>query len=164
MVAGHTRAGIHGVVRRLVSGNGRQTFNKKAPVQWGGDYATLSAEVSNYLANDISPGDIVIAYQTDLSSIVGYCTVTKIAGAGDRKLWLQPFEVVNPPFRIHDHKTGTVLEQSIAVRGPVMLRELSKTEMKALVSLAGSPQRVLRGQPASGGWKPQKAPPGSYTQ
>lgn len=139
-------------------------FNKKGPVKWGGDHSTRSREVSNYLASDVSADDVVVAYQTNLLAVVGYCSVSKVAGpAGSRTLFLQPFEVVDPPFRIHDHKAGTVLEASAAVNGPVMLRELSKTEMQALLQLAGSPRRVLRGQPAAGGWKPRKAPAGAYT-
>ncbi len=139
-------------------------FNKKGPVQWGGDYSTRSREVSKYLANEISVHDVIVAYQTDLLAVVGYCTVSRIKGpTGDRKLWLQPIEVVDPPFRVHDHKTGSILEHSIAVNGPVMLRELSRVEMKALLDLAGSHQRVLRGQPPASGWKPRKAPADAYT-
>lgn len=139
-------------------------FNKKGPVQWGGDYSTRSPEVSNYLASEVSADDIIVAYQTNLQAVVGYCTVSKMTGPpGGRRLWLQPFEVVDPPFRIHDHKLGSVLEQSIAVNGPVMLRELNRTEMKALLDLAGSPQRVLRGQPPANGWKPRKAPADAET-
>lgn len=139
-------------------------FNKKGPVQWGGDYSTRSHEVSNYLASDVSPSDVVVAYQTNLQAVVGYCTVSRITGPpGDRKLWLQPFEVVDPPFRIHDHKRGSVLAQSGAVNGPVMLRELDRTEMEALLALAGSPQRVLRGQPPASGWKSRQAPADAYT-
>jgi hypothetical protein len=146
-------------------GDSRGTvFNKKGPVQWGGDYSTRSREVSKYLADDVAAGDVVVAYQTDLLAVVGYCTVAKITGApGDRKLWLQPFDVVDPSFRVHDHKVGNVLEESIAVNGPVMLRELTIAEIRTLLDLAGSPQRVLRGRPSSGGWKPRKAPPWAYT-
>ena len=130
-------------------------FNQVGPVQWGGDYSTRSREVSNYLADKISAGDVVVAYQTNLHAVVGYCTVSRITGpSGARELWLQPFEVVDPQFRIHEHKRGTALEQSVAVNGPVMLRELSKAEMSVLTQLAGSPDRVLRGEAPAKGWKP----------
>ena len=140
-------------------------FNKIGPVQWGGDDSTRSREVSHYLAGEISPGDVIVAYQTDLLAVVGYCTVARIIGRPKkRKLWLQPFEVIDPPFRIHDHKQGSVLERSIAVNGPVMLRELGSSEVKALLDLTGGPRRVLRGQPRAAGWNPRKAPPEAHTE
>ncbi len=139
-------------------------FNGKGPVQWEGVYPTRSPEVSNYLASEVSADNVIVAYQTNLRTVVGYCTVSKITGPpGVRRLWLQPFEVADPPFRIHDHKMGGVLEQPIAVNGPVMLRELNRTEMKTLLDLAGGPQRVLRGQPPANGWKPRKAPADAET-
>ena len=52
---------------------------------------------------------------------------------------------------IHEHKAGTSLADSPAVRGMVMLRELSEQEMRELVSLSGAPERVLRGEGATGG-------------
>lgn len=139
-------------------------FNQKGSVEWGGDYSTRSPEVSNYLANEVAVGDVVVAYQTNLRSVVGYCSVAKVTGQpGARKLWLQPFEVVDPPLAIHDHKAGSLLERSIAVNGPVMLRELSRAEMQAIIDLAGSPHRVLRGLPVASGWAARQAPPGAYT-
>lgn len=140
-------------------------FNQAGPVQWGGDYSTRSPEVSTYLESEVSTGDVIVAYQTNLQSVVGYCAVSSISGPpGDRKLWLQPFEVVDPPFRIHEHKKGTALEHSIAVNGPVMLRELDRTEMSDLIQMSGSPQRVLQGRAPARGWKPQNAPADAYTE
>lgn len=139
-------------------------FNKPGPVQWGGDYSTRSREVSSYLASEVSTGDVVVAYQTNLRAVVGYCAVSRITGPPrEKKLWLQPFEVVDPPFLIHDNKVGSVLEQSLAVNGRVMLRELCRTEMKSLIDMTGSPQRVLRGQAPANGWKPRQAPADAYT-
>ena len=139
-------------------------FNKKGPVEWGGDYSTRSPEVSRTLATEVNVGDVVVAYQTNLLGVVGFCTVTRIDGAsGSRRLWLQPIEAVEPPFLIHAHKHGTPLEHASAVRGPVMLRELSRVEMESLVGLSGAPKRVLRGKPATGGWRPVKAPAGAFT-
>jgi hypothetical protein len=43
-------------------------FNKKGPVQWGGDYSTRSPEVSNYLASEVSADDVIVAYQTNLAN------------------------------------------------------------------------------------------------
>ncbi|MFF1391979.1 hypothetical protein [Rhodococcus erythropolis] len=130
-------------------------FRKKGPIQWGGDYSTQSAEVSKYLTEDVAVGDVVVAYQTNDRVVVGFCAVTKLTGkTGARKLYLQPIHRLAQPFRLHDNKVGTVLESSVAVNGPVMLRELNANEMKALVKLSGAPQRVLRGKPAAGGWTP----------
>ena len=59
---------------------------------------------------------------------------------------LKPLHFLAQPFEIHKHKKGTVLENSAAVNGPVMMRELTKEEMETLVDLAGAPRSVLQGK------------------
>lgn len=116
-------------------------------VEWGGDYSTSSNEVHKHLAESIAAGDVVAAYQTDERSVAGLCVVTRMTGRpGDRKVWLAPLHELPPGFAIHEHKHGTPLEDSAAVGGPVLLRELDKREMQALVRLAGAPVQVLKGQ------------------
>jgi hypothetical protein len=132
-------------------------FHKDRESEWGGSYSTASAEVSNHLDDVVAAGDVVVAYQTNLRAVVGFCRITKVTGpAGDRKVFLRPIEALDPPWPIHDAKRGTVLERSAAVNGPVMLRELSRDEMEAVVRLSGAPRRVMRGQTAAGGYKPPK--------
>ena len=127
-------------------------FNKTKPVRWGGHYSTLSPEVARYLDYEIRPGDHIVCYQTDIKSVVGVCDVTKIApckrqnifhGAQGLELWLQPVLQFATPFRIHDHKDGTILEHSSAVNGPVMLRELELAEARLILRLAGVPNATI---------------------
>jgi hypothetical protein len=125
--------------------------SRKKEIPWGGDRSSRSPEVHRHLGV-VARGDVVVAYQTDEKTVVGFCVVTLVAGGdpgdpGDRAIWLAPIHELSPGFAIHDHEHGTPLETSTAVRGPVMLRELEKAEMEALVRLSGTPQRVLDGEP-----------------
>lgn len=123
--------------------------------QWGGSYSTTSAEVLKRLDEDVTAGDVVVAYQTDDRAVIGFCVVARVSGpARDRKLWLEPIERLATPLPIHKCKAGTPLESSIAVNGPVMLRELSGAEMQCLVDLASAPKRVLKGRAKAGGYTP----------
>lgn len=136
-------AGYSGDWRKQVFAGG------KAEVQWGGDYSTCSPEVHNHLADTVDAGDVIVAYQTDERSIIGFCTITRMTGPkGRRKIWLTPVYELSTGFAIHEHKHGTLLEQSSAVNGPVMLRELDRAEMTKLVQLCAAPERVLRGKSA----------------
>lgn len=134
-----------------------EVFAQVADLDWGGTYSTTSFESKRLVREEVSAGDVVAAYQTDLKSVAGFCLVTRMTGpVGQqaRKIWLTPIERRAAPFRIHEHKAGTPLATSLAVNGPVMLRELERAEMEALVRLSGAPQRVLRGEPARGGYTP----------
>ena len=123
--------------------------SRKKEVQWGGDYSTESPEVHRYLAECIDKDDVIVAYQTDERRVVGFCVVTRMQGPpGRRKIWLEPLHELRPGFAIHEHKRGTPLERSNAVRGPVMMRELERAEMETLVQLSGAPSSVLKGQRA----------------
>lgn len=128
--------------------------SRKKEIEWGGDYSTESHEVHRYLSDCIAKDDVIVAYQTDERMVVGFCVVTRMQGApGSRKIWLAPLHELSPGFPIHDHKRGTPLERSHAVRGPVMMRELERAEMESLVKLAGAPSSVMKGQAAT----PRKA-------
>src|SRR4051794_6760476 len=101
-------------------------FHSSVEQQWGGHYATRSPQVGARLDSDLAPGDVIVAYQTDDRQVVGFCVLTKITGPpGDRKLYLKPIERLSPPFAIHERKAGTSLATSWAVRGPVMIAELT---------------------------------------
>lgn len=122
-------------------------FSQNESVEWGGHYSTLSPEVAIRLNEDVAAGDVVVAYQTDDKAVVGFARIAKITGGPDsRKLYLKPLHFLAQPFEIHKHKKGTVLENSAAVNGPVMMRELTKEEMATLVDLAGAPRSVLQGK------------------
>lgn len=123
-------------------------FPWKRASEWGGHYSTRSAEVAHRLNDDVAPGDVVVAYQTDLKAVVGFCRISKITGPhGDRRLFLKPLHVVKPPFKIHDHKSGTPLASSHAVNGMVMLRELERAEAELIAKLSGTPKAVLQAPP-----------------
>lgn len=141
-------------------------FSKKGPVQWGGHSSTKSPTVWRLLDNKVAAGDVVVAYQSDLKSVVGFCRIKTITGEpGDRKLWLKPLEVLAAPFPIHDHKARTCLAGSHAVDGHAMLAELTVGQMRALLSGAGATPGILEGVPGPDGWKPRTQPrkPGRKT-
>lgn len=122
-------------------------FSQNKTVEWGGHHSTRSREVAAKLNEDVSVGDVVVAYQTDEKAVVGFARITRITGGvDDRRLHLKPLHYLAQPFEIHKHKKGTPLENSPAVNGPVMLRELTKEQMATLVDLAGAPTSVIRGK------------------
>jgi hypothetical protein len=122
-------------------------FSSAEPVEWGGHHSTRSAEVAKTLNDGVSVGDVVVAYQTDAKTVVGYLRLVRIEGSRDaRRLFLQPIHRIDPPFPIHEHKAGTSLAESTAVSGSVMLRELSEQEMQDLVRLSGAPESVVRAE------------------
>ncbi len=130
-------------------------FASDAEIQWGGSYSTRSNEVRKRLDEDVHSGDTVVAYQTDDTAVIGFAVVTRMTGpVGSRRIWLRPIEFLDTPFEIHRLKYGTPLETSIAVNGMVMLRELLKPEMEALLQLTGVPKRVLLGKAKASGYRP----------
>jgi hypothetical protein len=130
-------------------------FNSPKEQRWGGHFATRSPQVGARLDYEVTAGDVVVAYQTDTRTIVGFCVITKVTGRpGDRRLYLKPIERLSPTFPIHERKAGTSLEKSWAVRGPVMLAELTRAEMDDLLGLSGAPKRVLTGKARPGGYRP----------
>jgi hypothetical protein len=127
-------------------------FSSAEPVEWGGHHSTRSVEVAKTLNEGVSVGDVVVAYQTDAKTVVGYLRLVRVEGPRDaRRLFLQPIHRIDPPFPIHEHKAGTSLAESAAVRGSVMLRELSEQEMQDLVRLSGAPESVVRAEDPPGG-------------
>lgn len=113
---------------------------------WGGHYSTRSREVSNYLNEDVRPGDVVVAYQTDDKEIVGFCQVERLEGPPDDKhLFLKPIYRLETPLKIHTAKIGTILERSSAVNGRVMMRPLSRLEMREILRLSHAPLALLHG-------------------
>lgn len=139
-------------------------FDQDRELEWGGDYATRSMEVHNNLATEVRPGDVVVAYQTETKEVVGFCKVTQVTGAATgqvdvhkpkgRKIWLRPIELLRTPLRLHEVKRGTVLQDSPAVNGPIMLSELTADEMRELVARSGAPRRVMGAKAAPGGYRP----------
>jgi len=125
-------------------GAGVDPFANQGEIEWCGHYSTRSAEVARTLNDDVSVGDVVVAYQTDLKAVIGYFRLTRIEGPSDeKKLFVKPIHRLDPPFPIHQHKAGTSLADSRAVGGMAMLRELSAKEMGELVQLSGAPEHVL---------------------
>lgn len=134
-----------------------EVFDRDRALGWGGHYSTTSPEVRKALDERVAVGDVIVAYQTDERVVVGFCTITGIRRkAPGREIVLRPIELLAVPLKVHEAKRGTILESSIAVNGPVMLRELTPAEMRLLVKLTGSPSRVLRGRAAPGGYRPPK--------
>lgn len=132
-------------------------FTDPGPSPWGGTAAFRSTEVHRYLDEVIAPGDVMVCYQTDSKAVVGFASVEDVTGpAGDRQLVLQPLHLLDEPFKIHEHKRGTVLESDTAVNGRPAIRELGTEQMEAIVRLSGAPAAVLKGQPGPRGWVPSE--------
>lgn len=130
-------------------------FNSDREEQWGGSYSTRSPIVARFLDQDVAKADVIVAYQTDLRSVVGFCVVTRVTGPpGDRKLYLKPIERLAQPAKIHALKKGMSLDGAWSLRSPLMLNSLTSGEMRLLVQLRGAPARVLAGKAASNGYRP----------
>jgi hypothetical protein len=136
----------------LANADLEDVFTQRGPVGWGGHYSTRSHEVVHHLDFDVAAGDVVVAYQTDIRAVVGFCRVEsmKPEGApGEIELQLQPIAICSPPCPIHDLKHGTPLEHSNAVNGPVMLWQLIRHDGSFSIHL-GSAEASL-GRTASSG-------------
>jgi hypothetical protein len=100
--------------------------------------------VAKYLDEQVMPGDIVVAYQTDDKAIVGFCRVERVEGPlGDKRLFLKPIHHLKTPLKIHAAKKGTILQASLAINGRVMMRPLSMSEMREVIRLTGAPPGIL---------------------
>lgn len=105
---------------------------------WGGHYSSTSPVVWRMLSEDVSVGDVVVAYQTDTQEVVGFCVVNDLTGPNNNlELQLRPLERF-PPIKIHKAKRGTPLEGSAALKSRYMLSELTAAEVRDLCSLTGA--------------------------
>lgn len=132
----------------------QDVFMKRSAQDWGGSDCTFSPESIHLIDDEMSVGDVVVAYQTDDEAVVGFCRVERIYGdPGEKRMVVLPIQRIIPGFPIHQHKHGTVLASSSAVNGPVMLRELDRAQMEELLMLSGAPRRVMQGKPKAGGYE-----------
>jgi hypothetical protein len=130
----------------------QEVFSSKKEVEWGGDWATRSPESQRLFREEMAVGDVVVAFQTHPTyyrkgEIIGFCRVTNMDRyPGVVEMYLKPIHELQPGFRIHEHKQGTILKDSPAVNGPVTLREFEAAEMRELVALCMAPRWVLVGR------------------
>lgn len=129
-------------------------FDNAGETPVGGHQATRSRFVERLLDDEVRPGDVVVSYQTNRQAVIGFCRLERTTGRpGDLTLYVKPIHRLDPPFRIHERKHGTLLETAAAVRSQYMLSELEKAEMEDLVRLSGAPKRVLKGTSPPGGYR-----------
>jgi hypothetical protein len=101
-----------------------QVFNGVQEVSWGGHWSTDSRESANILSDDMRPGDIIVAQQTDLHKLIGTCEIVRLQPSkkphnhGRRQgfeLILKPVMMFHPPLSIlKADRVGTILENSPA--------------------------------------------------
>ena len=110
---------------------------------WGGHYSSTSPVVWRLLSEDVSVGDIVVAYQSDTQEVVGFCRVDALTGPNDDlELRLRPVERI-APVKIHKVKKGTPLEGSAALKSRYMLTELNTAEMRDICTLTSADRSKL---------------------
>ena len=115
-----------------------EVFQDDTVKGWGGHYSSASPVVWRLLSEDVSVGDVVLAYQSDSQEVVGFCVVDDLTGPNDNvELQLRPVERI-APLKIHKAKKGTPLEGSAALKSRYMLSELTAAEMGDICSLTGA--------------------------
>jgi predicted RNA-binding protein with PUA-like domain len=112
---------------------GSMVFQDRKAKAWGGHHSSLAPTVHRALDEDVLAGDIVVAYQSDNSEILGFCKITRLTGPqGNKTIHLKPLHRLAAPAKIHKLKKGTGLEQSLALRSQVMLTELCVQEVRQI--------------------------------
>jgi hypothetical protein len=104
-------------------GDWAEVFNQQGPVPWGGSETMRSTSSLHILWEEMAPGDVVLAYQTDQQAAVGLCVVEDLVDyvddldAPQREMILRPIERFPQPVKIHQLKRGDpVLEGAAALR------------------------------------------------
>jgi Domain of unknown function (DUF3883) len=98
----------------------------------------------------MTPGDVILAYQTDLQAAVGLCELTDLIdyidqdGEPQREMWLRPIERFPQPVKIHQLKgADPVLAGARALRRgwPQTLYATTPQEAAALLAACGAKYR-----------------------
>ena len=90
-------------------GDWARFFSQPGKGIWGGEWSTKNPESRKIIRERMSPGDLVLCYQTDRREMVGICELVRFVhtSRGPRKgreLVLRPAERFRPPVKIHDLK------------------------------------------------------------
>lgn len=134
-------------------GDWAEVFNQQGPVPWGGSETMRSTSSLHILWEEMAPGDVVLAYQTDQQAAVGLCVVEDLVDyvddldAPQREMILRPIERFPQPVKIHQLKRGDpVLEGAAALRSgfPQTLYRTTPEEATALLVACGAKYRLPR--------------------
>ncbi len=94
----------HAEYNKRAFGDWQSVFDSGEEMEWGGTWATGDANSLRFLREEMQEGDIIFAYQTDKSAIMGLCVVKDFMVYDDdedaRDLWLQAKERFRKPFPV----------------------------------------------------------------
>jgi len=120
-------------------GDWKEIFRKAGVTKWGGTWSTTNP-VSLRFFQEMRPGDLVLAYQTDRRVAVGLCEVVRFSR--DRAdLYLRPVERFEPPVKLHELKKHDprLLRVKALRGGPIQtIYDTTKDEAEILLRACGS--------------------------
>jgi hypothetical protein len=131
-------------------GDWDEVFSGKRNTEWGGSQTMRSTASLHILWEEMTPGDVILAYQTDLQAAVGLCQLTDLVdyvdqdGEPQREMWLRPIERFPQPVKIHQLKgADPVLAGARALRSgwPQTLYATTPQEAAALLAACGAKSR-----------------------
>jgi Domain of unknown function (DUF3883) len=132
---------------------------QRRPAQGMGGSQTMASTGSlHILWQEMSPGDMVLAYQTDLRAAVGLCEVDDLVdyvdeeGEPQRDMMLRPVESFAEPVKLHELKrTDPVLAGARALRPgwPQTLYATTPEEARALLTACNAKFRLPEAVPGA---------------
>ena len=115
---------------------------------WGGAWASSRADDKRIFDDEIERGDLVLAWQSDLSAAIGLCEVTGSQPSEHYglDLVLRPVERFSAPVKLHVLKRTTHPElQKVQALKQGLIRTIyptSSKEARLLLAACGSERRV----------------------
>jgi len=143
----------------VVSGDWEDLF-AGGTQEWGSTRTIGSAVSLRILREEISPGDLVLALQTDRHAAIGLCQVARlddypaVDGSTERDLILEPIERFEQPVRLYElKKRRSDLAQVEALRqGPVQsLYATTAAEARLLLKICEMDPAMLDAPERAGG-------------
>ena len=144
-------------------GDWTEVFNQRRAIPWGGSETMRSPSNLHVLWEEMAPGDVILAYQTDQQAAVGLCVVADLVDYIDdldepqREMVLRPIERFPQPVKIHQLKhADPVLAGAVALRPgwPQTLYPTTREEAAALMAACRAKYQLPREDGGSKGRRP----------
>jgi hypothetical protein len=142
-------------------GDWEEVFSQPHAREWGGSETMRSPSSLHILWEEMAPGDVILAYQTDQQAAVGLCVVEDLVDyiddldAPQREMILRPIERFLQPVKLHQRKhADPVLARATALRPgfPQTLYPTTAEEATALLAACGAKYQP----PRAGGPPPRR--------
>ena len=112
--------------------------------RWGGAWATAKPDGKRIFNEEMSKGDLILAWQSDRAAAIGLCEVVgwEESSTEGTDLVLRPIEVFARPVRLHDLKKTTHPElrtvASLKQGNAATIYPTTNNEARALLAACGS--------------------------